>query len=66
MKKVLCSGGGERRVGRSMNGRGKEERSFFRCEIVCGREEMRVFVCSDHHKLTVFLVVGCVCCSDVC
>ena len=40
MEKVLCSGGGDRRVG--------------------------VFVCSDHHKLTVFLVVGCVCCSDVC
>ena len=33
---------------------------------MCGREEMGVFVCSDHLKLTVFLVVGCVCCSDVC
>ena len=38
-------------------GGGKEESSLFRCEIVCGREEMRVFVCSDHHKLTIFLVV---------
>ena len=45
---------------------GKEESSFFNCEIVCEREEMRVFVYSDHHKLTVFLVAGCVCCSDVC
>ena len=59
MEKVLSSRGGER-------GGGKEESSSFRCEIMCGREEMRVFVCSDHHKLTVFLVVGCVCCSDVC
>ena len=42
-------------------GRGKEESSFFKCEIVCGREEMRVFVCSDHHKLTVLMY----CCVHV-
>ena len=29
--KVLGSGGGERRAGRSVNRRGKEEISFFRC-----------------------------------
>ena len=37
-------------------GGGKEEGYLYRCEIVCGREEMRVFVFSDHHKLTVFLL----------
>ena len=65
MEKILGSGGVERRVGRSVNVRGKGGEFFVQCEIVCGREEMRVLVCRDHHKLTVFLVVGCVCCSDV-